>query len=738
MVFASPVSAISCDSGSLTGGDSCNITSSQDITGEETTGDSDIIVKSGGRLYTDHKKEGNSPRASVSLDDADFIVKSGGAVHANINISAYNIRVEEGGVLDASGLGWQSASSNSGSCNFGSSSDGFCFGGGPGGGVSGDGNSNTGAGGGGHGGKGGSYKNGEYYGHGGGYGSDNSNTYGTSEDPSTFGSGGGAQIDTYLLSRVDNKEGHGSAGNYGGELRQKILNATDGNGNFDDPDQDPLDSDAWIETNDEYRKNNPNDIRMGSGGGTIKLVASNKVNITGNVLSNGLDGGGSFGSSGYSPGGGAGGSIWISSGGIFGDGEVRADGGTYMEKIDRGQDAFGGGGGGGHVYYEYSIKDESLSVTADPGPGSSDLPNNGWGGNANSNQVKEEESTKGTVESQIAFSAFINQSIVNTEEPIKVNGTASSTVTVKINGTAVGETEPRSSDGFYNITVNSLDINEKEDLGNYTMEVSSTISGNTITETFQISHRNIQVQQFSDYILKPSQILEADSILELVKEDGSGATETTDYAGEEANWTVLSSGNEIYSQTFTTNSTGGSSLSADVPFTKGRKYYRTEAENANGIEGLGRKNISLMDINDTILDPGQKIGLNGTAHNRVEVYLENRTGGFESRLNVTPGTDGYFETSVKTLQIEEEQNLGNYTLKAMTRLNGQIRQESWNISLREIEIDNQPDFLLKPGEDLSFSNSSYLIKRTTDQEDQTVYPMITRASSSITSIKART
>ncbi|MFB6158492.1 MAG: LamG-like jellyroll fold domain-containing protein, partial [Candidatus Nanohalobium sp.] len=713
--------AFSCDTGGL-GQSTCTITNAHDITSEVVTdSNTDIIVDSGGRLYTNHVNQTNANDAKISLTNGDFIVKAGGAVHANINISAYNIKVEKGGVIDATGLGWQAAASGSSSCKFGTSPDGYCLGGGPAGGSGGDGNSNTGAGGAGYGGKGGSYVDSSvsYTATGGGRGSVNNETYGNPENPTSFGSGGGAEGSSgpETIVGIESTRGHGMASNYpnGSDLQRLINNATYGDGDTDDPDDDPVDGDRWISTGKEYRKNNPYDILMGSGGGRIKLVGSNKINISGYVLSNGLDAGGTS-NNGYPMGAGSGGSILISAGGIFGSGTIRADGGSYSEWLDgddanTGSSGVSGGGGGGRIYYEYSIAEKNWTVTAERGIGNVNS-SEGFAKNTNKQDSghRDEHSTDGTIRSQIAFSANVNDTIINPNGPMKVNGTASSNVTVKINGTKVGETEPRASDGFYNLTVEGMDINETKNFGNYTMEVSSTISGNTITETFQISHRTLKIDQSSDYILKPGEQFTAEGLIQKVKEDGSGGSKKVDFSNENFFFNLSSGNNDLSSTTLTTNSTGGFKLTETVPTTKGRKYYTTKAENSGGIEGFDRKNISWMKLNDSIVDPGQYIQVNGTAYSPVYIYLENQSGRKEFRAKVNPNSNGYFSYSLKSLQIQNKSKLGNYTITVKTKLNGKNRTEKFNISYREIEIDNKPDFLLKPGEDLQFSNFTDIIK----------------------------
>ena len=754
IAFASPAMALQCDSGGLNE-DTCTITSTQDISGEEVTDtDTDVIVDSGGRLYTDHafSGTGSTNSAEISLKNGDFIVRNGGVVHANINISAFNIKIGSGGVIDASGLGYQAVPGKKSNCPTVETVSGFCTGYGPGGGGGGGSNSGTGSGGGGHAGKGGSYDDSgnSYTSSGGGRGPVKDSTYGTPEDPTTFGSAGGSfgsnPPNTFFLeeaaSYTSTKANLGNAFQYSDTQRTQVIkNASHGfrfNGKLgkrDDPDHDLADSDRWHPDNNEYRINNPNRISMGAGGGRIKLVANNKLNNSGYILANGMDGMGT-GNNGYPGSGGAGGSVWIAAGGVFGNGTVRAVGGDYAEFMDGGESNTGksgvsAAGGGGYIYYEYSISEQDWELSASSGQGTVGLETD-FSGNSNKQNPESRDltATNGEITSQIAFSADVNETVVNPEEAMKVNGTASSTVTVSINGTVVGTTEPRRSDGFYNLTVEALEINSIESLGNYSMAVSSTISGKTITETFQISHRKIQISQKSDYIKKPGESFRVRTEIDRIKQDGSGGIQRPDYAGKTVDFSFLSGKEEIRSDKVQTNETGEFSLTDTIPATRGKKRYITSGTNGEGIKGSDRKNISWMKTNDTVVDPGQHIQINGTAYNTVSFELERPDGSFLDKGVVEPGQDGYFEVDKQVLTrsvIEEEQDLGNYTLRVQTQLNGETRTETWEISHREIEIENSPDFLMKSGEDLSFSDSAFLIKedgsggiQRTDYSDQEI------------------
>jgi hypothetical protein len=739
----SAVADIKCESGTLTGksgqeGDpKCRISPDatekdyQDISGEEYTASNvDIIVEQGGRIYTDHVEQTATNDASINLEDGNFIVKPGGAVHANINISAFNIRVEQGGVIDSSGLGWQPQAQAEGL--------------GPGGGEGSTSNSGAGAGGGAYGGQGGTYDN-----------SGNTNlawggdSYGDPEKANKFGSAGGgaSTLDPLTVGEYDvpwpngdaDKFGHTNLETTGGNtalpaqtVETILKGATFGNGSQDDPDDDGLDSDYWISTNEEYREENPHagDIYFGAGGGRIKLVANKRVNIDGAVISNGIDAQRDTSSS-NNGGGGAGGSININAGGLFGNGTVMAKGGSYAERTDgsdsgSGKQIWQAAGGGGRIFYGYSIKspDWDWNVSAemgqslmrpkdslyfDIGPLTSDFSgNNPKHDNINSPDTY--AAKNGSVVSSILFSAFLNESIVNPNEAFKLNGTSNSDVTVNItlpdggNKTLGPKIEPRDSDGQYNGTKYSLDIQDTDDLGNYTLIVSSTISNNSINETFQLSHRTIDINQSSDYILKPDEQFNVNADLDLIKQDGNGGINRTDYENQPFNWSYNDADN-IRNESGSTGSSASFSFTDTVPATRGLKYYQASTENSNGIKGFQRKDLSWMDINTSIVDPGQEVKINGTSHNSVHVYLENQSNEFEYRDTVNVEADGYFDYSLTTLNIQDEENIGNYTLKLKTKLNGANRTEKFEISHREIEINNNPDFFLKAGENLELDNN---------------------------------
>jgi hypothetical protein len=728
-----------CDQGRLDS-NYCNVTSQPDITGANYTDKTaNIIVKgidSGnrGRLYTEPVNPNQNDPVTANIETSgDFIVKRGGAVHANINISAVNIKVEPGGIMDASGLGYQAVPGKKSNCPTVEAQSGFCTGFGPAGGGGGGSNSGTGAGGGGHGGKGGSYDDSgnSYASSGGGRGPVKSSTYGTAEEPASFGSAGGSfgqtPPNTFFLdeaaSYTSTKANIGNAFQYGSQRGEAIKNASDGfefNGRLgkrDDPSHDLADSDRWHPTDRQYRANNPNTITMGAGGGRIRLVANNKLNNSGYILSNGLDGMGT-GNNGYPGAAGAGGSISIAVGGVFGDGVVRAEGGDYAEFMDGGESNTGksgvsAGGGGGRIYYAFSISRQTWDISAEAGQGTVGLDTD-FSGNSNKQNSGSRDltATDGSVVSQIAFAANVNETLVNPGETVKVNGTASSTVEINISGDTVGTAEPNSDNGSYTTTVDALDIQNTEDLGNYTMSVSSTISRNTITSTFNISHRTVDIEQNSEYIFKPGGQFENTAFLDLVKQDGSGGSTRETYAQKGATFRQFSGDTVVKQVPKTTSTVGIFTSDGTITPSRDRKFYTTRTENSNGIKGFDRKNLSWVDVNDTVVDPGQAIKINGSAHDTVSFELERPDGSFIDKGAVEPNPNGYFAVDIQSLNrsvIDSEADLGAYNLRVKTPLNGQVRTETFEISHREVEINNQPDFILKPGEDLGFPDFAQLI-----------------------------
>lgn len=94
-------------------------------------------------------------------------------------------------------------------------------------------------------------------------------------------------------------------------------------------------------------------VAGGAGGGTIQLVVSNNLVISGTVTANGLSAGGDLGAGG----GGAGGAIWLTADIISGSGLIRANGGDGGHT--RYGDAYGrGGGGAGGRIALYANEDE--------------------------------------------------------------------------------------------------------------------------------------------------------------------------------------------------------------------------------------------------------------------------------------------------------------------------------------------------------------------------------------------
>lgn len=730
LVFLSTVSIVAsasldCKNGSLNDSQ-CSITNEQNITGVTVDAEGvDIVVEDGGKLFTDHVTESNNPTARITITDGDFIVKSGGVVHSNIDLSVNNLIVEEGGVIDASGLGWQPPPYGTKNCPAGTSPDGYCLGRGPAGGAGGDGNSNTGAGGGGHGGKGGSFRSNSigYDASGGGRGNINNETYGNRTDPNTFGSAGGGEggSERDTISDVNGDTGIGNADLYDGsgdsyypELVALIQKVTFGGGTKDDPDSDPADSDRWHPDNEEYRVDNPHSIYMGSGGGVVSAQAKKEIVINGTVLSNGLDAGGSNGQS-FPNGAGAGGSISLSAGGLFGDGRVKADGGDYAEWLDgddsnTGSGGVSSGGGGGRVYYAYSIKDENWSVTANRGYGNINV-SSGFGKNTNKQDLRDVTSTDGTVESDILFTADVDKQIVNDDETIYVNGTASSNVSIYLNNSLVATADPNESDGFYEKNITSLNLSEFDQYEDYILNVSATISNITRQGTFNISHEAYEVVPTSDRILRPGQDFDVSvNVTHHLAGDDGDHSQNTDVSGQLVDYTRTDD-SELRTTSAQTGPGGLVSFTDTADQTASKQEYYLETNDSRGINGSTTKEIAWLSLSENIVDPGEAVTLNGSIHDTARIYLENRSGGFDNIKNVSANTTtGYFNTSIQSRQIQEASNLGEYTLEVRTDLNGVTRTEQFQLNHRELEILNEPDFLLRPYETLRVSNKSILYK----------------------------
>ncbi|NOR85253.1 hypothetical protein GQ473_03985, partial [archaeon] len=244
LLFA-PVSAVTCDSGTLD--TTCNITTSQNVTGEDISGSGNLVIRNGGDLWTD-----SGPDTTVAINMAGYVaIESGGSITGNANITTANLTIETGGEINVDYKGY--AGGPKLSAGFGSGAGG----------------TGTGGGGAGHGGNGGN-----------GYGSAGGTSYDSLTEPQDLGSGGGG----------GGTASAGSGGAGGGLLKLYVSETLAVNGS--------------IQANGGG--GSVSDGRGGGGGsgGSIWIDAK-MITGTGTIRANGGNGGDSS----YDGGGGAGGRI---------------------------------------------------------------------------------------------------------------------------------------------------------------------------------------------------------------------------------------------------------------------------------------------------------------------------------------------------------------------------------------------------------------------------------------------
>ncbi len=223
----------------------CNITSVKGILNNSELQYNILRIKSGGVL------QNITNEVRFRINASQIIIENGGALHGNANITAGNVTVVAGGLINATRIGYTAGTSNG-------------AGGGPGGGAA----SGFGGGGGGHGGDGGL-----------GLTSTAGKQYETGLFPIDFGSGGGGS------SRFT-----GSGGDGGGSI---IINATD-----------TLIINGTIIVNGGNGTQDTQDGTGGGGGGSVLLLTST---FTGNGTINATGGSGGAYVGGTNGGGGGGG-----------------------------------------------------------------------------------------------------------------------------------------------------------------------------------------------------------------------------------------------------------------------------------------------------------------------------------------------------------------------------------------------------------------------------------------------
>ncbi|MFB6116032.1 MAG: hypothetical protein ABEK10_00835, partial [Candidatus Nanosalina sp.] len=226
LMLVPQASAISCDSGSLSG--TCEINTTQDITSETITGTGDIVVTTYGALIT---SSGTGTTARINIG-GDLTIKN--RMHGNFNISAQNLYVQ-GGILSADAKGYAGGGAGG--------ADGQGPGGGTG--VSGD------AAGGGYGGQGGDGDRTQS--------ATGGPSYGSRTNPTSLGSGGGG--------------GAGARGGYGGgKIILDIANEISVGGTISADGEDGLDDGSGS--------------GGGGAGGTINIEAD-KITGSGTITANG-------------------------------------------------------------------------------------------------------------------------------------------------------------------------------------------------------------------------------------------------------------------------------------------------------------------------------------------------------------------------------------------------------------------------------------------------------------------
>ncbi len=259
-----------CDSGNYS--TTCYVNSTYTIPNNTViSGSGTLVIQSAGVLTT-------NPLEIAILNFKEIIIESGGKILGNVNITAQNLTVYAGGVIDASGKGYPNEQ-------------------GPGAGASYGSDTSRGGGGAGYGGYGGD-----------GYGWDSvGSPYGSYSWPTDFGSGGG--------------NAQGAKGGYGGGMIflnvtnifiiNGTLSANGGNGGTEG--------------------DSPKQGAGGGSGGSI-LIVVNKMEGNGTIHADGGDGGNID----YDGGGGSGGRIAIYASQFLFDGSIEAKGGTGYEHGDNG------------------------------------------------------------------------------------------------------------------------------------------------------------------------------------------------------------------------------------------------------------------------------------------------------------------------------------------------------------------------------------------------------------------
>ena len=147
-----------CDSGDLNS--TCYVTSSQDVTGATISGTGNLVIQSGGSLYT----SAASSSCNISMG-GDITINSANGLNGNFNVTSTNLTINSEASISANAKGYAGGGAGAGAA-----------GSGPGAGSGGA----SGGGGAGYGGKGGN-----------GYNGSGGSSYGSLTQPTDLGSGGG-------------------------------------------------------------------------------------------------------------------------------------------------------------------------------------------------------------------------------------------------------------------------------------------------------------------------------------------------------------------------------------------------------------------------------------------------------------------------------------------------------------------------------------------------------------------
>lgn len=318
----------------------------------------------------------------------------------------------------------------------------------------------------------------------------------------------------------------------------------------------------------------------------------------------------------------------------------------------------------------------------------------------------------------------INDSIVDPGQKIQINGSTHNQVTLELEKPDGSYIQRNSinpeSDGFFEVDRQVLTRNvleDYQDLGNYTLRINTSLNGQTSTEKFNLSYRELEYHHDTDYLRRPGEQFTISGSANLTKEDGAGGSETVPFTNGDFNFLYFNGENKLRDTTEPTDGAGEFSVTDEMTSTEGKKYYVIEDVNENGITDLRsdndlknseRKNLGLVSIDDFIVNSGEEVKVNGTAYNDVEITFN---GSEVSGSPVTPNaTTGFFNNTFTVPEIPETSGLGNQTLRVNTTLNGEERSEAFEVSLRGIRFDLNSGYPRRIGPEENFTVSGFAHK----------------------------